>query len=301
MWTFESTIRWMAMALLLTPMYGSDCCKNSVAIMASLSGNATARLPGSLEKAAVSAFDWLTDGVTLEVGPRSQAVVILLNGHRYELGEGAKVTLTANAAPKITGAARELPPLPPIPKPAAVVAESAPTPGAPRIRGDTEMMSELYPRAGTVALHDKVALRFKAVPKATSYRVIVESDGGDSVLNVTTGSTEVSVPSGTLEAGTHYQWRVRARSAGVALAVGKEEFSTLSAENALERTELAEALGANSHDPAALALLADIDLRLGLIAEACDEFSAALKQKPNDVTLQRALDSARASLSGKAK
>jgi hypothetical protein len=57
-------------------------------------------------------------------------------------------------------------------------------------------------------------------------------------------------------------------------------------------------LGATGSDAATLALLAGIDLRLGLVAEACDEFSAALKQNPEDVTLQRALDSARARLSG---
>jgi hypothetical protein len=79
------------------------------------------------------------------------------------------------------------------------------------------------------------------------------------------------------------------------------DFSTLSTEDALQRMAFASALDAKSNDPAALALLADIDLRLGLLAEACDEFSAALKQKPEDVTLQRALDSARATLSGEAK
>jgi len=297
----DPTIRWMAMALALGPAHAEECCKNSVAVVASLSGSAAARPPGAREKAAVSALDWLSEGMTLEVGPRSQAVLILLNGQRYELGAGAKAMLSAGAAPKITGIARELTALPPIPKPAAVAADSAPTPGAPRLRGPDDISGSLYPRAGMVAVPDKVSLRFKAVPNATSYRVALESDGGDSLLNVTTESTEVSIPNGTIEAGARYYWRVRAMRSGTAIGAGMAEFTTLSAEGALQRTEFANALGANSNDPATLALLAEVDLRLGLIAEACDEFSAALQQKPQDPALLRALDLARARLAGEAK
>jgi hypothetical protein len=297
MWMFDRAIRWVAIVLMAMSAQAADCCKNSVAVVASLSGSAMVRSPGSHEKASVSSLDWLSDGMTLEVGTRSHAVLILLNGHRYELKAGAKATLTAGAAPKITGAARELPALPPIPQPAPIGADSSPTSGAVRIRGAAEM-SELYPRAGTVALPDEVTLRFKAVPDAMSYRVGLENDGGESLLNVTTEFTEVSVPSGSIKAGAHYYWRVRAMRSGTAIGVGMAEFSTLSAESALQRTEFATALGATGSDAATLALLAGIDLRLGLVAEACDEFSAALKQKPEDVTLQRALDSARARLSG---
>jgi hypothetical protein len=295
MWIFNSRMRWIAMVLALTPMYATDCCKNSVAMVAYLSGSATARSPGSHERVAISSLDWLSAGMTLEVGPRSHAVLILLNGRRYELRAGAKARLAANAAPKINGAARELPALPPIPRPAPIVSDSAPTSGAVRIRGAADM-SDLYPRADVVALSDKVILRFKAVPDATSYRVALENDVGDRLLNVTTESTEVSVPSGTVKAGAHYHWGARAMRSGVAIGVGIEEFNTLSAEVALHRAEFASALSANSDDPATLALLAEVDLRLGLVAEACDEFSAALKQKPEDAALRRAFDSASASL-----
>jgi len=298
MWMFDSKIRWIAMALAPLPMFAADCCKNSVAVVASLSGSATVQSPGSREKAPISSLDWLSDGATLEVGTGSRAVLILSNGRRYELGQGAKATLTADATPKVSGAVRELPALPPIPKPAAVVADSAPTSGAVRVRGEEDISSYLYPRAGTVALPDKVTLRYRSVPEATSYRVALEDDGGDILLNVTTDSAEVAVPAGTMEAGTRYHWRVRAMRSGTAIGAGMAEFTTLSAENALQRTEFASALGVTGNDPATLALLAEVDLRLGLIAEAYDEFSAALQQKPDDMVLRRALDSARASLAG---
>jgi hypothetical protein len=288
------TIRWTMLALVLTPIYAADCCKNSVAVVASLSGSATVRSPGH-EKIALSSLDWLSEGMTVEVGTGSKAILILLNGHRYELGEGAKATLTSDGAPKVTGAVRELSALPPIPAPAAIVAESAPTSGAVRIRGAAEM-SDLYPRAGVVVLADKVTLRFKAFPDANSYRVTLEDDGGGSLWNVTTGSTEISVPSGTIEAGARYRWQVKALRSGTAIGVGNAEFGALSAESALQRMEFASALGDRRSDAATLALLAEVDLRLGLVAEACDELSEALQQKPADMALRRALDSARSQL-----
>jgi len=294
----DPTIRWMAMALALAPNYAADCSKNSAAVVFSLSGSATIRSPGSSAKVAVSSLDWLSDGATLEVGTGSRVVLILSNGRRFELGQGAKATLTANAAPKTTGAVREMPALPPIPKPVAVAADSAPTSGAVRVRGGEDMSGSLYPRAGMAALPDKLTLRYKSVPEATSYRVALENDRGDILLNLMTDSTEVSVPAGTIEAGARYHWRVRAMRSGGAIGVGTGEFTTLSAENALQRAESASALGATDNDPATLALLAEVDLRLGLVAEACDEFSVALQRKPEDVTLRRARDSARASLAG---
>ncbi len=286
--TLHSIHRWMVIALLAAPMQ-ADCCKNAVAVIASISGIATVRSPGSGQKVAVSSLDWISDGATLEVGPRSQVVLILLNGHRYELDERAKATLHGNAAPKITGTARELPALPPIPRPAPIAAESAPTSGSVRVRDGGPAMSGLYPRAGAVAFADKATLHYKAVPEAISYRVVLEDDGGNVLLNVTTESTEVTVPTGPLHAGAHYYWRVLAMRSGVEMGAGMAGFRTLSAEDVLQRTEFASALRAKSDDPASLALLAAVDLQLGLFMEACDEFGAVLKQRPDDPDIQREL------------
>jgi hypothetical protein len=299
MWRFDQTILWIATALVLAPLYAADCCNSSVAVVASLTGSATVQSLGSREKTAISSLDWISSGSTLEVGARSRVVLILANGIRYELGPGARATITADAAPKIIGAAKELPALPPIPKPASILADSAPTSGAPRFRGGTDMSDHLYPRAGFVALANQVTLRFKAVPEAASYRVVLTNDGGDSLLNVTTESTEVSVPSGDIEAGARYVWRVLAMRSGVAIGIGMAEFITLPAENARQRMEFATAAGAASHDSSALALLAGVDLRLGLVAEACDELRAALKQTPEDAALRRALETCQSGRDGR--
>jgi hypothetical protein len=296
---FSPAIPGMAMVFLLT-LSATDSLGDSIAVVAYLSGSATVRSPVKGKKIAVSSLDWLSEGMTIEVGPHSQAVLILLNGHRYELNEGAKATLTASAAPKISGHARELPALPPVPRPAPVTVDSAPTSGAVRIRGATAMRG-LYPRAGTVALPDKVSLHYEAVPEATSYRITIEDERGSSLWQATTGSTDVSVPSGTVQPGTHYYWRVAAIKAGMAMAAGMAEFTTLSAENVREREEFARALRSKSDNSATPALLAEVDLHLGLIAEACDEFGAALAERPQDPVLRRALDVARALLSSEPK
>lgn len=297
---FKPFIQWITLTLMLAPAH-ADCCKNSVAVIAQLTGPVVVRLPGRPETTPVSIFDWVPEGATLYLGANSRVIVILSNGHRYELDQGAKATFTSNAAPKITGPARELSPLPPIPKPGVIVADAAPTAGGVRIRGEDEM-SELYPNVGAVAIADGVTLQYKAMPDASSYQVALENEAGDTLLNVTTDSRRVWVSKGTLDPGAHYYWRVHALRSGVSIGSGTAEFTTLSAEDALERTEFASALRTNAEDdPAALALVAEVDLRLGLLAEACDEFSAALKQKPGDVTLQHALDSTLAKLAGERK
>src|SRR5580704_8467419 len=288
-----SLIRWLTFALVALPMH-AECCKDSVAIVAQLSGTATVRSADSRENGAVHLFDWLGEGTTLEVGKQSRAIVILSNGHRYELGPGAGAVLHADKEPTLSGDARKLPALPPIPKPSPIAANSASTSGAGRIRG-AEVIKQLYPRAGVVVLAGKAMLRFSGIPEATSYRLAIDDSAGKLLWSATTESTEVSIPNGVLRDGERYSWHVRAMRSGVLIALGTAEFSSLPAEEALKRAAFANALNATG-DPASVALLAGVDLRLGLIQEAIDEFTAALNQKPDDVGLQRSLDSARATI-----
>jgi hypothetical protein len=287
-------IRCVAIALAIWPIH-AECCKNAIAMLEELSGTATTQSPGSSDRIDVHRLDWLSDGTTLVIGKGSHAVVILMNGHRYELGAGAKAILTADAAPRITGVARELPALPPIPAPAPIRTGSASTAGASHIRGGSEV-SGLYPRAGASAIADNITLRFGGVREATSYRVAIDDARGNRLWNITTQKTSVSIPNDTLKPGERYVWHVRAMRSGVELGDGTAEFNTLTIPELAQRSEFVKALGARSDALATLALLGDVDLRLGLIAEACDEFSKALERNPDDAALRRALDDARASL-----
>lgn len=148
-------------------------------------------------------------------------------------------------------------------------------------------MNDLYPAAGAVGLPDKAILQYKAVPQAASYRITLEDEVGKVVWNTSTAATKISVPAGTLRAGAHYYWQVRAMRAGIEIGAGTEEFNTLSAADSLKREQFAQAARATGGDTMTLALLADVDLRLGLRAEACDELSTAMKESPGDPGLKR--------------
>ena len=230
--------RCLALTLLAGSLY-AQCCQNTVAVIASLSGNAQIVSSRSHQHNVAAALDWLAEGDTLELGARSQAVVILENGHRYQLEARAKITVTSGSTPKLTGFVRELLALPPIPRPASIAATSANTLGAVRIRGGG--MSDLYPRAGWLAVPDKVILKYKSVPEATSYRLTLEDEAGKSVWGTTTETTTISIPSGTLKGGAHYSWRVRALRSGIEIGSGTEEFDTLRVEDSLSREEFAKA------------------------------------------------------------
>jgi hypothetical protein len=287
-------IRWLLVLAGVLEIH-AECCKNAVAVLQDLSGSATAQYSGSPHRIDVHRFDWLSEGTTLELGEGSKAILILVNGHRYELGSRAQATVFAARPPKISGVARELVALPPIPTPAPIATTAASTSGASRIRG--MKMSQLYPYAGTFAIASKVTLRFAVVPGATSYRVAIEDVNGNRLFNMSTEATAVVVTDSILKPGEHYLWLVRAMSSGgVEIGSGTETFNTLTARDLMQRLEFAKALGAQSDDPSMYALLADVDLRLGLIAEACDEFNMALESRPDDTVLRRALESARTSL-----
>jgi GTPase involved in cell partitioning and DNA repair len=125
------------------------------------------------------------------------------------------------------------------------------------------------------------------VEGATIYKVVISNPDGDEVFNIDTGQTVVDVSPDTLETGIRYSWRVRAIGAAGELGSGDAEFVTLSRESVEQRSTFAQGIG--SVEPAMrLALMADVDLHLHLLAEACDQFERALRLKPSDPEIKRA-------------
>ena len=61
----------------------------------------------------VSSVDWLTEGAVLRTGEKSKALIILLNGHRFELGANARATIGPTQLWNTSGPVREMAPLPP--------------------------------------------------------------------------------------------------------------------------------------------------------------------------------------------
>lgn len=280
-------LRLSLMLAVLQPERAADCCKNTVAMIESVKGQVTIRLPGATTEIAASGLEWLPAGTALEVHHESSATLILINGHHYELRAGAKATVATDGLSYTAGPVRELKPLPPIPKFVPIVDDDESAPGAVRFRGPNDPQ-DLYPRNGVAALPSSVTLLFSPLREASAYDITLVDEAGETVLRQRTSSTSLVVPPDKLREGVHYSWHVRAIGSAGVLGQGAAEFVTLSRENIEERTRFAEALR-DAPETSRLTLLADVDLRLGLIAEARAEFEAALRLNPSDAAIQRAL------------
>ena len=260
--------------------HAAECCQNSVAVVQSLSGSASMQAPGTRNRTAVFPWEWLPAGCTIELGAKSNAVVILLNGHRFELGPGAKAEVSAESLAHTRGPVQQLEPLPPMPKSAPIAGSAPQIAGASRIRGSE--VRGLYPRDGAALLPMSAKLSFLPVAGASGYRVELVDEQDNILLNQRVKATETEVPEGLLQAGKRYVWLVEALGPEGAIARDWTGFVTVSEEDRARRAGLAKA--------ADLALLADVDFRLGLLREAQEEFLAALNLKPHDTSIQHALE-----------
>ena len=284
----------------LLPIHAADCCKGSIAVIASLSGEASVQNLATQQRVTVASFDWLQPGATLEVSTGSSATVVLLNGRRYELGSGARATVTADGLTASSGPVRELERLPPIPKATPIVDRTAYTSAAVRLRGGTPIRS-MYPREGTTALPNRLQLSFALVSGASTYRIELRDADGNILDNVQTAATHVAIPSGTVQAGATYSWHVRAIGSMGVVGEGDATFATISEQDAREREALSKALSASKEDASAVALLADVDWRLGLLEEARQGLDAALQLRPGDAAILHALEGVQAALAEEPK
>jgi len=275
----------------------TDCCQNSVAIIVSLSGQASIRTSAAVATPA-SNLAWLAAGVTVESGAKSALTIILANGRRYELGERARVTVNADALTTLSGAVRELQRLPPMPKLAGIAGDHRTLAGGIRLRGASKL--HLYPAGGAAALPGAVTLSFAPIDSATSYNVTLMDQNEDVVLTRQTSAASVDVPRNVVKPGAKYTWRVRAIGSGAVLAEGEAGFEAISQENVAERKSLAAALS-EMKESDRLALLAAVDLQLGLFAEAVDELSSALRERPGDPDIARVLAIAKIACAGDEK
>ena len=263
--------------------------KSPAAIVSAITGTASLSVPPRQREAALRLFEWVAPGSIIDVGRGSSVILVFASGARYQLGETAKVTLGTDSFASTFGPVRGLEPVPPLPR-IAPIAESArpgPRSGVVRIRGGT--IVDLYPGADAATLTESTVLRFTPVKDASRYQVELETESGTTVFQVQTQSPAVSISPGILKDGARYYWHVRTLDAIGQAARGSAEFVTLAADAARTRATLKASLEA-AGDAASLALLAEVDRRLGLLAEARDEFRAALVLAPGDIGLRQALE-----------
>lgn len=257
------------------------------AIVYSLVGEASHASPGEAPR-TVRLFDRLPAGATLEVGPGSRLMLAFENGRRYELGERSRVTLGPKDLASRSGPVRPLPRVPPLPRLVPIAAQDRPGSRAGAVRIRAERIAGLYPHHGTATLAQATLLRFEPVDGDGRYRVEVQDGHGNLIFEVETTGPEVALPPGVLQPGTHYDWTVRTVDRAGPAAQGRADFVTLSARTAEAREALRDVL-TREEDGASLALLAEVDRILGLLAEAREELQTARQASAGDARLAAAL------------
>lgn len=261
-----------------------------VAVVTNLSGHASVLTPAG-KKNAISLFSWLPAASIIETSAASALTLVFANGNRYEVSERTRLSLTRSGPNILTGSVRALDPLPPIPRLAAIAnaAQAGARAGAIRLRGESgARIYNMYPRFDTKSLPDHTILRFDAVPGATRYVVKLEDESGHSVFDAATQLTAIAVPASVLRPGSRYRWEFCTVDRTGPPVQGEEEFSTLSEEDIRQRAALYAALQ-KQDDAASLALMADVDQRLGLWSEAREEFRAAIAKIHTDSSYRQAL------------
>jgi len=168
-----------------------------------------------------------------------------------------------------------------------IAEEEQPGLGAGAIRIRAERIAGLYPRGGAATLAGATTLRFEPVAGGGKYQVEVQDRQGSVVFSTET-TVPVVNPGRVLEPGVRYDWTVRTLERVGPVATGQADFVTLTAEEARKREALRKAVEA-AGDGATLALLAEVDRRLGLLIEARDELQVAVRESPGDSALAEAL------------
>jgi len=260
-----------------------------IAIVYGLSGSATTRLSAAGARRPAQRFEWLGAGTEIAVDPGGTLLLAFADGSRYELGGGAKATLWPRGGlASSSGPVRALASVSPLPKLEGLAADAraGSRAGAVRLRG--LRIAGLYPRDDASVLPNEALLSFAPLPGATRYKIQVEDETGNAVFDAEVAGSSVVVSPGVLRPGARYHWTVR--SLGVSdPARGEADFVVLAAESLTAREELRRSLREPA-DAESLALLAEVDCRLGLLAEARRGFEAARAKAPDDKALAAALE-----------
>jgi hypothetical protein len=231
--------------------------------------------------------------------PSSSAIVVFASGRRFRLGQHAYVKLlddgvdemrpNGKLAPDQPGMVEALNSLPALPLVLSISADAHPVAGAAAVRIRGRAITALSPAPGTRTIAEETTLQFAPDTGASRYRVTIEDAEGKTVFADETGTPSVRVAGGTLEPGRPYYWTVRTMDAVSIPARGSAAFETVTAEQTRQRAALRASVLAAA-EPRTLAWLAEIDRRLGLLAEARAGLREALTKAPDDGAIRAALD-----------
>jgi hypothetical protein len=258
-----------------------------VALIYGLEGEATLTFP-SKERQSLRLFDRLAEGMSVEVGRGSRLALAFADGHRYELGERSSATLGPADLSSPTGSVRPLPAFPPLPflVPQLEVRHGVSCLSSLPLwdlawRASGVYVGELYPTCGISTLAGAATLRFAPVEGGGNYKIEVRENQENMIYAAETTTSAVILPSGVLQPGMRYQWKVALVGS---LATGEAYFTTLPLRTAEAREALRRAVETEGGVDS-LALLAEVDRCLGLLPEARDELREVVRDSADAAAL----------------
>ncbi len=274
---------------LFSPFHAA--AQEPVAIVTSLKGPVQIPHRGEdQEKASLELFQALEPSSVLELAPEATVILAFVDGSRYEIRGPAKVTMAQSGPRRTFGRVMELTKVSPIPElPAIAVAQNTGSHGgAISLSRKFNANKNRCPASYVIASAPR--LLFSPIEGAKGYLVIIEVNDETPAYRGETKTTELVVPKGKLDPGTHYKWRVEAIfESGEKRAVrGPYRFWTLPANRVEARTKLLKSVEGIG-DASSWSLLAAIDRQLNLRFDAIHDLRTALKLDPDNRQFKKAL------------
>lgn len=263
------------------------------AMLTFLQGAVTLERSG--EKPAEAAiFTRLAEGDALQLPAGARAVVVFIDGNRCELTGPCRVTSLKNGFSGDKAQVKSLAPVAVRAAVAPIATNAGRHHAATRIRGariEEYAIQDLRPAGGDCIPADCAILSFRPVTGVEKYRVEIEDEMGQTILDTEVHSAEVQVSPGILQPGSSYFWKVRTLGQMVPPKRGDAVFITLEADKATGRTAL-KRMAETAMDPSLWLLLAEFDVSAGMAREACRSIAVALSLAPGNPAVQAVADQA---------
>lgn len=264
--------------------------EEKIAIVCFLEGKAWVSESDKKERSEIALFDWMDAKAVIETGSGTKLILAFSSGDRYELKEKAKATLGKDGFTSLKGSVEKLAPVPVMPQIVSISKEARPGSrlGGIRLRGAKRFISGLYPSEGAKVLAEKAVLTFEPIEGVEKYRVEIEDEWGNNIFSIETASHKVVASPGVLNPGANYYWQVRTQDRDTPSIFGEAIFTTVTEENARMRNSL-KSIVDQSKDVANILLLAQMDISLGLLREACETLKSALALFPDNSGIKNAI------------
>lgn len=247
---------------------------------------------GKIVKTQAATCDLLHEGDVVTIAPGASAQALLSStGLRYALASGSKVQVQSGLKSLSGVAPKEMPRI------GRALAMNRPgRAGATLLRGLGDSDGPSHPSPIGLVPAEPVMLRWSGTTEGSLIVRVLEADSNKIVYTETIAANtqEQKIPDGKLKPGVWYSWSVQDMPSDAPGRICKSLFrlplKTDAAHLAALEHDATEARKADKDDVTPDILLAQGYADLGLFDKARGAYEAALKLRPDDVGIQKALE-----------